>query len=67
MTENEGQLKSLLMKGKEKSEKNWLKNQHTENQDHAIQPHHIMASRWGKSETVTDFIFLDSKITEDSD
>ena len=55
------------MKGKEKSEKNWLKNQHTENQDHAIQPHHIMASRWGKSETVTDFIFLDSKITEDSD
>jgi len=31
MTGNEGQLKSLLIKGKEKNEKNWLKNQHTEN------------------------------------
>ena len=26
-----------------------------------------MANRWGKSETVTDFIFLASKITEDGD
>ena len=26
-----------------------------------------MANRWGKSETVTDFIFLASKIIEDSD
>ena len=26
-----------------------------------------MASRWGKGETVTDFIFLGSKITTDSD
>ena len=26
-----------------------------------------MASRWGKMETVTDFIFLDSKITADVD
>ena len=25
-----------------------------------------MANRWGKMETVTDFIFLDSKVTEDS-
>ena len=26
-----------------------------------------MANRWGKMETVTDFIFLGSKITADSD
>ena len=26
-----------------------------------------MANRWGKVETVTDFIFLGSKITADSD
>ena len=26
-----------------------------------------MANRWGNSETVTDFIFLDSKITADGD
>ena len=26
-----------------------------------------MTSRWGKIETVTDFIFLGSKITEDCD
>ena len=27
----------------------------------------LMANRWGKVETVTDFIFLGSKITGDSD
>ena len=31
MAENEEKLKSLLMKVKEKSEKNWLKTQHSEN------------------------------------
>ena len=34
MAENEEKLKSLLMKVKEKSEKNWLKTQHSKNQDH---------------------------------
>ena len=28
---------------------------------------HVMANRWGKMETVTDFLFLGSKITVDSD
>ena len=27
----------------------------------------FMANRWGKVETVPDFIFLDSKITADGD
>ena len=31
MAESEGELKSLLMKVKEESEKNWLKAQHSEN------------------------------------
>ena len=33
-----------------------------------MQSHHFMTNRWGKKvETVTDFIFLGSKITVDSD
>ena len=31
MAENEEELKSLLMKVKKESEKNWLKTQHSEN------------------------------------
>ena len=32
-----------------------------------MRSHHFMANRWGKMETLTDFIFLDSKITVDGD
>ena len=49
MAENEEELKSLLMKMKEESENSWLKAQHSENYDHGIWSHHIMASRWGNS------------------
>ena len=67
MAENEEELKSLLMKVKEKSEKAGLKLN--------IQKTKIMASgsitSWeidGETvETVSDFIFLSSRITEDSD
>ena len=67
MAESEEELKSLLMKVKEESEKVGLKLN--------IQKTKIMASSpitsWqidGETmETVTDFIFLDSKITADSD
>ena len=67
MAENEEELKSLLMKVKEESKKADLKLN--------IQETKIMASgsitSWqidGETmETVTDFIFLDSKITEDND
>ena len=47
MTESEEELKSLLMKVKEESEKSWLKAQHLENEDHGIRSHHFMANRWG--------------------
>ena len=50
MAESEEELKSLLMKVKEESEKSWLKAQHSENEDHGIWSHHFIANRWGKSE-----------------
>ena len=43
------------------------KNQCAKNEDHGIQSHHFMANRWGEKETVTNFIFLGSRITADSD
>ena len=67
MAESEEELKGLLMKVKEESEKAGLK--------FNIQKSKIMASKpitsWlidgQKMETVTDFIFLGSKITADGD
>ena len=67
MAESEEELKSLLMKVKEESEKAGIKLN--------IQKTKIMASSpipsWqidrGKVEIVTDFIFLGSKITADGD
>ena len=47
--------------------KNWLKTQHSKNEDHGSQSHDFMENRWGKMETVTNFIFLGSKITSDGD
>ena len=45
MAESEEELKSLLMKVKEESEKCWLKAQHSENEDHGIRSHYFMANR----------------------
>ena len=47
MAESEEELKSLLMKVKEESEKLGLK--HSENEDHGIWSYHFMANRWGNS------------------
>ena len=62
MTESEEELKSLLMKVKEESEKVGLKlsvSQHSENEDHGIRSHHFMANRWGNSgNSVTLFLGL---------
>ena len=46
MAESE-ELKSLLMKVKEESEKSWLKAQHSEKEDHGIWSYQFMANRWG--------------------
>ena len=45
MAESEEELKSLLMKVKEESEKSWLNTQHSENEDHGIWSHHFMGNR----------------------
>ena len=67
MAEGEEELKSLLMKVKEESEKAGLK---LSNQKTKIMAFSLITS-WQidgeKMETVTDFIFLGSKITADSD
>ena len=49
MAESEEELKSLLMKVKEESEKVGFKAQHSENEDHGIWSRHFMANRWGNS------------------
>ena len=45
MAESKEELKSLLMKVKEESEKSWLKAQRSENEDHGIRSHHFMGNR----------------------
>ena len=52
------------MKVKEESEK-LAYTQHSEKEDHGIQSYHFMVYRREIVETVTDFIFLGSKITAD--
>ena len=42
MAEREEELKILLMKVKNRV-KRWLKTQHSENEDHGIWSHHVMA------------------------
>ena len=64
MAESEEELKSLLMREKEESEKAGFK---LNIQDHGIWSYHFMANRWGKVKKVADFIFLGSKITADGD
>ena len=49
LAESEEELKSLLMKMKEESEKNWLKFQRSKNKDHGIWSHRFMANRWGNN------------------
>ena len=49
MAESEEELKSLLMKVKEESEKAGLKFNIQKNEDHGIWSHHFMANRCGNS------------------
>ena len=49
MAESEEELKSLLVKVKEESEKMWLKTLRSKNEDHGIWSHHFMGNRWGNS------------------
>ena len=67
-SENKEKLKSLLMKMKEESEKAGLKLNIQKPKIMLSSPlTYFMANRWETMETVTDFIFLASKITADAD
>ena len=66
MTEIEEELKSLLKKVKDESEKTGLKlNIQKLRSWHPVPSLHV--KRMGKMETVADFLFLCSKITADGD
>ena len=56
--ESEEELKSLLMRVKEESEKVGLKTQHSENEDHGMWSHHFMANSWGNNENSERLYFL---------
>ena len=49
IAESEEELKSLLMKVKEESEKVGLKLNIQKSKDHGIQSYHFMVNRWGNS------------------
>ena len=49
MAESKEELRSLLMKVKEKNEKAGLKLSIQKNKDRGIQSHHFMANRWGNN------------------
>ena len=67
MAESEEELKSLLMKVKEESEKAGLKLNSQKTKIMVSGPMTSWQRDWEKVETVADFIFLGSKITVDGD
>ena len=67
MAESEEELKSLLMKVKEESEKSWLKARLSENEDKGIRSHNFMANYEETVETVADLILGSSKIAADGE
>ena len=67
MTESEEELKSLLMKVKQESEKVGLKLNIQKTKIMAPGPITLWQTDGETMEIVTDFIFLDSKITADDD
>ena len=67
MAENEEEVKSLLMRVKEENEKAGLKLNIHKTEIMTSGPITLWKIDGEKVETMTDFIFLDSKITEDGD
>ena len=67
MAESEEELKNLLMKVKEESEKAGLKLNIQKTKTMASSPISSWQIDGGTVETLTDFIFLGSKITADGD
>ena len=67
MAESKEELKSLLMKVKEESEKAGLKLNIQKMKDLGTWSHHFMANRWGNNGNSDRLYYFGSKITEDGD
>ena len=67
MAESKEELKSLLMKVKEESEKVVLKLNIQKTKDHGIWSHHFMANRWRNNGNRDTLYFGGSNITADND
>ena len=65
MAESEEDLRRLLRKVKEESEKAGLKFNIQKTKDHGIWSHHFMANRWGNNGNSDRLYFLGPKITAD--
>ena len=66
MAESE-ELKSLLMKVKEESEKAGAKLNIQKNKDHGIWSYHFVANRWGNNGNSDILYFFSSQVTADGD
>ena len=42
----------------ERETKSWLQSQHSKNEDHGIQSHHVIANRWGNIGNSEKLYFL---------
>ena len=67
MAESEEELKNLLEKVKEENLRATLKLKIQKLRSCILMSYHFMVNRWGKMETMTDFILGGSKITVDGD
>ena len=67
MAESEEELKEPLDESERGEWESWLTTQHSENEYHGLWSHHSWHRDKETMETVTDFIFLGSKITADGD
>ena len=67
MAKSKEQLKSLLIRVKEQSEKSGLNVNIKKSKIMASSPTTSMQIEWGNVETVTDFLFLGFKITANVD
>ena len=63
MAESEEELKGPLDESERREWKHWLKTQHPKHEDQASNPITSWQIDGETMETVTDFIFLDSKVT----
>ena len=58
MAEKRRRTKEPLDESGREELKSWLKAQHSENEDHGIQSHHFMETRWGNSGNSVRLYFL---------